>query len=883
VTVRPFGAAAAGPKGLTVTGAVLGTPSYMAPEQALGDVRAVGPASDVYALGAVLYEMLTGRPPFRGTSALETLDLVRTQDAVPPSRLQPRLPRDLETICLKCLQKEPARRYASALALADDLRRFLDGRPIHARPVAAWEKAWKAARRRPLVSASLALAVVALAGLLGVWAWATVQLRAERNRASASAHDADVARGLAEANEDRAFEAIDRFLTRIADQKLASIPGLEEVRRDLLNEALATSQTFLDEKEGASPRARNEVARAHQRCVRIYAALADVDKQLEHVRHAVRLHRQLAEDFPGEPSYRVELSRDLHNLGVTVRGTAARDRLEQSEAALQEALRLRRALSEEHPDNEDYRLALAYTQQALGVTHRQQTGRQGDAEKDLQDALAILEGMPASAPASPKYRHRLANVYGSLGVLHHALGRMDQAKSSWERARDIYKGLLKDNSADEEARDGLATVTMNLGVTYLALNQPARAVEVGQEAVRTHQELARIHRGIPGYRGGLAGAHNNLGMIYEQVGNLAAAEQERRAACELARDLVRDYPVVEVFQHGLAKNLTNLGTILQMQNKDADARGPCQEAVALLEPAVRAHPEDLGLAVGMGHARFTLARAELMSAGPQPGVLERYDQAIQGLEAVCRKAPGYRESRDFLVLAYQGKMVALFLAGSYADVLATLEKVGQLGAPPNFVRRLLGVLSLAHLGTWSRAATEAREWAAAEKMAASPDGAFVLACIEARCAEAIAHDAALTSADHSRLEAEHEAEAVGLLVRRHALNGAPLPADVRKWPPRHGDDVKWKLLQPEAQLPRFAFLLARAHARAAAATPEKAGALDDLILAALRQAQAQGYFRTPDGLRRLKTEPDLKRLHALPGFQALLKDAESDSAPGGLP
>jgi WD40 repeat protein/serine/threonine protein kinase len=190
----------------TQTGAIIGTPNYMAPEQAGGKGRQVGPAADIYALGAILYELLTGRPPFRGESALETLEQVRCQEPTAPRRLRPRLPRELETICLKSLDKEPARRYASAAEMGADLECFLAGRPIRARPSSFWQKGWKWSKRRPAVAGLTLLVFLSAAlGSTGVlWKW----LEAERAWRAEAEQRTETEAALARLQESQYFKNI---------------------------------------------------------------------------------------------------------------------------------------------------------------------------------------------------------------------------------------------------------------------------------------------------------------------------------------------------------------------------------------------------------------------------------------------------------------------------------------------------------------------------------------------------------------------------------------------------------------------------------------------------------------------------------------------------
>jgi serine/threonine-protein kinase len=204
----------------TANGAIVGTPSYMAPEQASGHGQDVGPATDVYALGALLYEFLTGRPPFKAALPLDTILEVLAEEPAPPRRLLSQTPRDLETIALKCLEKDPRRRYPSALALAEDLRRFREGRPIVARPVGPPERVLKWIRRQPLTAALVAVAALAVGAAIAGALW--YNERREQERAAALVENVRTAN----------LVAVPRLVEELAPHRRRAAPLLQRVVRE---------------------------------------------------------------------------------------------------------------------------------------------------------------------------------------------------------------------------------------------------------------------------------------------------------------------------------------------------------------------------------------------------------------------------------------------------------------------------------------------------------------------------------------------------------------------------------------------------------------------------------------------------------------------------
>jgi serine/threonine-protein kinase len=467
--------------GLTHTGAILGTPSYMAPEQAEGRVEEIGVRSDVYALGAVLYEMLTGRAPFKASSVLDTLQQVKTMEPVAPMQFAPAVPRDLETICLKCLQKDPARRYDSARALEEDLGRFLAGEAILARPISTPERMWRWCRRNPRVALLSGLVVAA------VLAWGTTtsalavfikrekdnteaaRLEAVKNAQEARENAKQAERNAAEAREQKAAAQAnadkaernakiarqnhqvilnqmlalgEKLQKRLIARKMGSAPEMRKVREDLL-QLVRESMVSIGEKLDSSDVTTFAAAYAYQELGDLLVRLGLGEAALEQFRKAHDAIKKVADAQPENDKARGNLAVMFMRLG-----DIAFDLLGDAPTAVRYHRDARALLKEieEHP-----RTDASLTSRRWMVSHADMhlgnsllaLGDTAGALKCFQDSLANRQYWWDQEPNSVEAESYVCQAYVQIGVVAARLGDAEQSRKNFTKAVEICESLVK--------------------------------------------------------------------------------------------------------------------------------------------------------------------------------------------------------------------------------------------------------------------------------------------------------------------------------------------------------------------------------------------------------------------------------------------------------
>lgn len=394
---------------LTATGAILGTPSYMAPEQAAGHGGEAGPPADVYALGAILYECLVGRPPFRSTTPMETVLQVLGTDPIPPRQLQPTVPHDLETIALKCLAKKPEQRYHQAADLAADLSRYLAGEPILARPVGRLTKAWKWAKRHPALAVVSFLFAVPLPILLAVMVFLFIDARAAHRATNLAREDEQKALVQAERDRENAqaylkttMATMDRILDRIGDQRVARIPEFQKDREAILNEGVDLYKALLH-VNSTDPLVRFETAQTQNRVGKLFLLSGRSGQAASAAEESLRLLDALHQEFPEKPEYRHEQARALQIVStakvIDLDYQASLQLSERSAVICQELLA-------QDPDYLPYRVTACEAHRMMAMFHLIINPRR--AQSDFIKALEQAEYAYAADPNSDEYRGLLA-------------------------------------------------------------------------------------------------------------------------------------------------------------------------------------------------------------------------------------------------------------------------------------------------------------------------------------------------------------------------------------------------------------------------------------------------------------------------------------------
>jgi hypothetical protein len=519
--------------GLTRTGMILGTPSYMAPEQASGRRGNVGPAADVYALGAVLYELLTGRPPFEADSAAAALNQVLYLDPVPPRRLRPSVPRDLETICLKCLEKDSKRRYTSAQALGDDLGRFLEGQPVRARRVGPLGRAWRWAKRRPAVAALLlALVLTLVGGFVAVYdQWQRAQALAEAN--GRERDDARRARDRAEAHYHQARAVVDR-LSQLGTE-LATLPGTDATRQAVVEEVLKYFEQFANER-GDDAAARLNLARASYRTGRLRQHLGRPDAEQALLR-AGELFEGLIAEAPDDSLLRRERALCLRWLG-TIHRQARRDA--QALPYYAEAITILERLTVEQPDSAWDTIELANTLLNRSGLILDMGGRQDEVEATLNRIHELNRRALAAQPKNLIFRQEAALAEHQAADLYVSRNRLAEAEEPLRRSIELFEGIVVE-SKDDRHPHYLARVRVRLAEVYRRSNRPAESFQLYSRTADDLERLVAQRLGVPAYRELLGDVRAELALLHAATGRPEAEDSWRQALAHAQR-LATDYP-----------------------------------------------------------------------------------------------------------------------------------------------------------------------------------------------------------------------------------------------------------------------------------------------------------------------------------------------------
>lgn len=630
---------------LTRDGSVIGTPSYMAPEQASGSVHQIGPLCDVYSLGAILYELLTGRAPFKGASVWEVISMVRETPATPPSELQPGIPKDLETICLKCLEKEPSKRYVSAQELADDLQRYLRHEPILARPVGQWERLVRLCRRHPLearlvglAASLLVLLTIGAASAAWIMSIKNDQISMQRDEIAGQRDQITQEKEISDARLESNREAISTFVNR-APQYLEGVPLAKGARELIaeLTESMLNKDSQQDTAQLGPSRIwgllaidirRGEALLTEARSAKYDSVRQDEFQELvqgatKHFEEAHRLAQQVVDSGEGDQA------KGLANLALTISRLAAAARLEekpQAEQLFQQTLDLRKRASE-LPDGE--------APQALRLA---ELGREyaNLAEYQLQQASAV-----ADAEEKEKQVRK----------------SKDSAELAIEILSDALHQLPKDDGAWINVKRDYAIACRLAAEAAAVLHQHDTASELFASSNATYRELIELEPNRIGHVNNLLSGLQAFGdFLIVDLDDAAAARKQYADALVLQLEKFYFEPTLsDLREKGLAMGYYRVGLAELAQGNAEKSRTYFRRCEAIRDLELQ-QLRLFASADELVSQRIGLMLAQARSGNIEPAITEAHALAARAEED--QPTPSGFEPKNLLLQAAAGLSIA---------------------------------------------------------------------------------------------------------------------------------------------------------------------------------------------------------------------------------
>ncbi len=622
----------------TLPGSALGTPAYMSPEQARGEIDQIGPRSDVYSLGATLYCLLTGKPPFEGDDVGEILRAVQNGKFSRPCQLDPAVDRALEAVCLKAMAARPADRYPTPRALTDDLERWMADEPVTAwrEPFSRRARRW-ARRNRTAVTAAAAAVLVALAG--------TAAVLAVQTRANANLHAANVELAASNQRERARFElaqeAIRMFHTGVSEDLLLKQKEFGTLRTKLLRGAQDFYRKLEELLNGQKDRdSRLSLGRAYSEVGELSRQLDSIDDAQKINLRAVALFEAISREDPANPGPQHDLARSLESLAIILTGVG---RSAEAMEVSRRSLALYRKLAEADPGDrlrqgEWARGEMMYAA-SLHSNHHQ-----SEAIDSIERARAIIE-KPVEAGGRPEdVEPLLADVYGVMAQILNSSGRGDEALAAYRRARDLSEALFHAKPTDATIGHELARILGNIGVTVRDKGQPSEALVAFDRARAVLNEIGTANPTlimIPAASAWIDGAEAEALVAVGRDGEALEALGRARAAREV---LIKANPAVTRNYEQLIRAHRQIADIHRRAGRMPEVLSALQSARQVASSLASTHPEDRHRPVDFAWACTDIG--DLLGLMGKPAeAMASFDEALlihRKLVAANPSTPSYR-------------------------------------------------------------------------------------------------------------------------------------------------------------------------------------------------------------------------------------------------